>query len=164
MAIGTNLKKQQMEYIGVGALVVLALFMGLSKFKKKEVDDEVFSRKEFNKRWKEIEILEKNIPRAEKEIKYNVDVDRPPFKSPFEEEKELKLAGEGATLPTMIFQGMVWNSARPQAIINNKIYDINDIIEITSVEEKSAGIKIKDIRKDGIYLRYKGRDFIVRPK
>jgi len=155
-------KKQQMEYIVVGLLVVVAVFIGLAKFKKKGKDDEVFSRKEFNERWEEVEILEENLPEEEKGISYTADAERIPFKSPFEG-KEVELAGEEIILPEMTFQGMVWNSARPQAIIDNKVYDKLDTIEIAA-GEAMIKVKINDITKDGIYLEYKRKKFLVRPK
>ena len=155
-------KKQQMEYITVGVLVIVALFIGLNKFKKKGKDDEVFSRKEFDKKWKEVEILEKKIPEEEKGIVYTADAERLPFKSPFEA-KQMEVAGETVTLPAMTFQGMVWKSRRPQAIINNKVYDVEDTIEI-GTGENIAKVKVKGITKDGIYLEYRKREFIVRPK
>lgn len=155
-------KRQQMEYIAVGALVLVALFIGISKFKKKDTDDEVFSRKEFEEKWVEVEIIEAKVPKKEKGTQYATDTDRIPLKSPFEEEDALD-AGEDVTLPTITFQGMVWSSVRPQAIIDNVVYDKGETIEVGTGEEKSK-ILIEDIARDGIYLRYKGRQFIVRPK
>ncbi len=158
-----NLKKQRMEYIAIGTLVLVAVFIGISKFQKKEKDDEVFSRTEFNKKWKEVEILELKVPKEEKGVDYIASVERIPLKSPFEEEGKVEAAGEVVTLPTMVFQGMVWNSLRPQAIIDNKVYDVDD--DILVGEGETAGkIKIKDITREGIFLKYKGREFIVRPK
>ena len=155
-------KKQQMEYIAVGLVVVVAVFIGLSRFKKKEKDDEVFSKKEFNEKWKEVEILEKKVPEEEKGISYTADAERIPFKSPFEEER-VDVADENITLPAMTFQGMVWNSMRPQVIVDNKVYDIHDSIEI-GIGDTRVKVKIKDITKDGIYLEYKRKKFLVRPK
>jgi hypothetical protein len=70
---------------------------------------------------------------------------------------------EIVVLPDMKFQGMVWKSQRPQAIINNKVYDIKDIIKLDEAGVLGE-IKVNDIDKDGIHLMYKGREFIVRPK
>lgn len=157
----TDMKKQHMEYIVVGILVLAALFIGINRFKKKDKDDEVFSRREFSEKWKEVEILEKEVPQEEKGIVYDTYSERIPFKSPFEE--ELVAAGEQVELPTMTFQGMVWSSLRPQAIIDNKVYDIGDAIVVGSGDTKEE-IKIKDIDRKGIHLIYKGREFLVRPK
>lgn len=159
-----NLKKQQLEYIGIGVLVIAAVFIGLTKFQKKEAKDEVFSREGYLKDWKEVEILEVSLPKEEKGIDYNVDVERPPFKSPFEEmEKAKEAASEVVVLPTMAFQGMIWKSVRPQAIIDNKVYDVGDSIYIGDGEAREE-IKIKAITEEGIFLKYKSKEFIARPK
>ena len=156
-----TLKKQHtIEYAAIGALVVAAIIIGIARFKKGDIDDEVFSRKEFNNKWKEVEILEANIPNKENKISYAIEDDNMPFKSPFDEVAvEDKAPEENILLPDMQFQGMIWRSSRPQAVINNKVYDIKDVI--TAAEEK---IEVKDIDKDGIHLMYKGKEFIVRPK
>ena len=158
---GSALKKQHtIEYIAIGALVVAAIIISIARFKKGDIDDEVFSRKEFNNKWKEVEILEANVPDKENKISYTIKDDNMPFKSPFDEiAVEDKAQEENILLPEMQFQGMIWRSSRPQAIINNKVYDIKDVITVT--EEK---IEVKDIDKDGIHLIYKGKEFIVRPK
>lgn len=158
-----KLKKQQMEYIGIGLLIVVSLFIGITRFKKKDVDDEVFSRTEFKNRWKEVDLLEGSVPKEEAGIEYTVSVERPPFKSPFEEKEKAEVVEEAVELPAMTFQGMVWNSLRPQVIINNRVYEVNDIVEIGRGDAKNE-IKIKDIKKEGVYLRYRGREFIVKPR
>jgi len=157
-------KQHTIEYIAIGALVAVALIIGITRFKKSSADDEVFSREEFNKKWKEVEILEAKAPEAEKKIVYKLEGDLFPFKSPFDEIAENKdIAVENITLPDMQFQGMVWKGPRPQAIINNKIYDIKDVIDMG---DAAAGeeIIVKDINQDGIHLVYKKKEFIVRPK
>ena len=157
-----NLKKQQMEYIGIGLLVLVAFFIGVVRFKKKGNDDEVFSRKEFNKEWAEVEILEKKVPKEDKKIAYATYSDRIPFKGPFEEELTAGVPGIDVMLPSMTFQGMIWSSKRPQVIIDNNVYDIGDVIVIGS-GEAAEEIRIKDIDKQGIHLRYKGVEFLKRP-
>lgn len=159
MAELTHKKQHTIEYIAISALVMSALVIGIVRFKKSGVDDEVFSRKEFNKKWKEVEILEANIPNKENKIVYTIEDKNTPFKSPFEETAENKESTEITPLPDMQFQGMIWKSSRPQAIINNKVYDIKDVINVTD-----GKIEIKDIDKDGIHLIYKSNEFIVRPK
>lgn len=153
-------KQHTIEYIAIGALVVAAIIIGIARFKKGDIDDEVFSRKEFNNKWKEVEILEANVPNKENKISYTIEDDDMPFKSPFDEiAVENKVQEESILLPEMQFQGMVWRSSMPQAVINNKVYDIKDVITVTEGE-----IKVKDIDKDGIHLIYKNKEFIVRPK
>jgi len=157
-----KLKKQQIEYIGVGALVLVALLIGLTRFKKGDRNDEVFSRKEFNEKWAEVEVLEAKVPEEESGVAYLAGTERVPFKSPLEEEA-VSVEDESVTLPAMKFQGMVWSSIRPQAIIDDKLYDVDDVIEVGLGETKTQ-VKIKDITRTGIRLRFKGKDFIVRPK
>lgn len=158
----TEAKKPHMEYIVVGILVLAAFFIGISRFKKKDKDDEVFSRKEFTKKWEEVEILEKEVPENEKGVTYDTYSERAPFKSPFEEE-EAAVAGEQVTLPVMSFQGMIWSSTRPQAIIDNKVYDIGDVV-VAGTGDVKEEVKIKDISRGGISLKYKGKEFLVKPK
>jgi hypothetical protein len=160
MAESTPKKQYTVEYIAISALVAVALIIGILRFKKSGSDDEVFSRKEFNSKWKEVEILEVSIPKKENKIDYAIEDGKAPFKSPFDETMESKESNEVILLPDMQFQGMVWKSSRPQAIINNKVYDVKDVINIAEGET----IEIKDINKDGIHLMYKNREFIVRPK
>ncbi|MDO8602950.1 MAG: hypothetical protein Q7O04_03760 [Candidatus Omnitrophota bacterium] len=162
MAETTPKKQHIIEYVAIGALVLVALIIGMSRFKKGDVDDEVFSRKEFTKKWKEVEIFEAKLPKNEKTVTFTPEGEMLPFKSPFDNVEESRQAeGENVVLPEMKYQGMIWKSSRPQAIINNKVYDIKDII---NVDKDGEGIEVKDINKDGIHLIYKGKEFIVRPK
>jgi len=164
MAEQTPKKQHTMEYVAIGALVAAALIIGVIRFKKSDTNDEVFSRKEFNEKWKEVEILEARVPKNEKEVAYTVEGDVFPFKSPFDDEAaEKPEEEENVTLPAMQFQGMLWKGPRPQAIINNKIYDIKDAINTGNGTEEENVI-VKDITSDGIHLMYKHKEFIVRPK
>jgi len=158
-------KQHATEYIAISVLVVVALVIGIVKFKKGDTDDEVFSRKEFNKKWQEVEMLEATAPRSENEVVYTVENEKFPFKSPFDEVEKYKEepVDENVTLPQLLFQGMVWKSSRPQVIINNKVYDIKDVIKV-STDAGEGNIVVKDITKEGVCLIYKKKEFIVRPK
>ena len=68
MAESAPKKQHTVEYIAIAALVLIAVIMGIVRFKKGDTDDEVFSRKEFNKQWAEVEILEAGVPKKEKEV------------------------------------------------------------------------------------------------
>ena len=166
MAESAPKKQHTVEYVAIAALVLIAVIMGIVRFKKGDTDDEVFSRKEFNKQWAEVEILEADVPKKEIEVAYNGNPDTIPFKSPFDEVEKEETPQEQVTLPaTLTFQGMIWKSHRPQAIINNKVYDVNDIVNIdTGVTGVGDEIKVKDVTSDGIHLIYKRKEFIVRPK
>ena len=163
MAEGAPKKQHTVEYIAMGALVVVALIIGMKRFQKGNTNDEVFSRKEFNKKWEEVVILEAGIHKKEKEIAYTAGDDSLPFKSPIDEVGQNEKPEENATLPEMKYQGMIWKSSRPQAIINNKVYDIKDVIK-ADTETGEEDILVKDIAKDGIHLIYKNKEFIVSPK
>lgn len=160
-----NMPKKQhlIEYIAITGLVLVALVIGISRFKKGDADDEVFSRKEFTQRWKEVEILELEASKQEKEVSYTLAGESIPFKGPFDEMEKAEIDEGKVVLPTMKFQGMIWKSYRPQAIINNKVYDVNDIIEF-GTDGAGIEVKITEINEDGIHLKYKGKEFIVRPK
>ncbi len=57
-------------------------------------------------------------------------------------------------LPNITINGIIWNSERPQAIINGKIVDVGDTI---------AEIYITAIRKTGIDGRFDGRSVTLQP-
>jgi len=95
-----------------------------------------------------------------KKVRYTGQGLRDPFRSPFEMEfvieieEPVKPAVE-ADLSHLKVQGMVWGSKLPQAIINNTLVRVGEIIE---------GAEILDIRKEGIYVLYEGRQYIIRPR
>jgi hypothetical protein len=160
MAELASKKQHTIEYIAIGALVAAAVIVGIVRFNKNDTDDEVFSRKKFNNKWKEVEMLEANVPSKENKIAYTVKDEEFPFKSPFDETMEEEVSGgDNILLPAMQIQGMIWKSSRPQAIINNKVYDVKDVISVTGGE-----VEVKSVDKDGIHLIYKGKEFIVGPK
>jgi len=159
----TNPKKQHMiEYLAIAGLVIVAIIIGMARFKKGGTNDEVLSREEFNKKWKDLDALEQNVPQKEKGVTYDTDDNAVPFKGPFDETEEKNITDEKIELPAMTFQGMLWKSARPQAIINDKIYDVGDVIE--GAGDAEFGVRVKGVTKEGIHLIYKGKEFIARPK
>jgi hypothetical protein len=160
MAELASKKQHTIEYAAIGALVALALIIGIVRFRKGDTDDEVFSRKKFNDKWKEVEMLEANVPNKENKVAYAIEDEEIPFKSPFDEIMEEEISGgDNILLPAMQIQGMIWKSSRPQVIINNKLYDVKDIIDVDGEE-----IEVKDINKDGVHLMYKHKEFIAGQK
>lgn len=159
MADAVPKKQRTLEYIGLAVFVMVALVLGITRFKKGDIDDEVFSRKEFDKKWEDVKILEAKVPKIEKDIVYNITDDKIPFKGPIDDESTKQALEEDIVLPALTFQGMIWKSFRPQAIINGKIYDVND-----TIGEGEESILVKAILQDGIHLIYKGKEFIGRPK
>ena len=57
-------------------------------------------------------------------------------------------------LPNVIVSGIIWNSDRPQAIINGKIVDIGDTIQ---------EIQITNIRKSAVDGVFDGRTVTLKP-
>ena len=57
-------------------------------------------------------------------------------------------------LPHIMINGIIWNSDRPQAIINGRIVDIGDTI---------SEIRIIGIRKTGIDGLFDGRNVTLQP-
>ena len=57
-------------------------------------------------------------------------------------------------LPQLIISGIIWNTNRPQAIINNQVVDIGDEVFST---------KIVSIQKSGIELLFDGRLVKLQP-
>ncbi len=49
-------------------------------------------------------------------------------------------------------KGLIWNSDRPQALINDKVISIGDEVN---------GAKLLSVNRDGIKLQYKGVEFFV---
>lgn len=67
-------------------------------------------------------------------------------------------AGKSApqvTAPKFTVQGMVWDSDKPQAIIDNKIYNLGDEIN---------GAKIIEINKEGVKVIYQSNIFVITPE
>ncbi|MDP3142494.1 MAG: hypothetical protein Q8N14_00895 [Candidatus Omnitrophota bacterium] len=56
--------------------------------------------------------------------------------------------------PELIIQGLVWGKIMPQAIVNNKVVTIGDIINEA---------KIVDINKNGVSILFKDKIFFVKP-
>jgi hypothetical protein len=94
-------------------------------------------------------------------VEFNEADSKDPFASPLPQ-KDVTLykqvadsGGQGATLPIFSVQGLVWGTDKPQAIIDNKIFNIGDEIK---------GAKIIAIDKDGVKILYQERTFLVNPE
>lgn len=59
------------------------------------------------------------------------------------------------TLPDFSVQGLIWGTGKPQAIINNKVYNIGEQVE---------GAKIIEISRDGVKVSYQDKIFLVAPE
>ena len=59
-----------------------------------------------------------------------------------------------APLPELVVTGLVWNSDRPQAIINGTVVSEGDVM---------SNIKIESIKKTGIEIIYLGKKILIKP-
>lgn len=55
--------------------------------------------------------------------------------------------------PSLAIQGLIWNTDRPQAIVNESVVGIGDMLE---------GAKIVGIQKTGISIVYEGKPFWIK--
>ncbi len=91
---------------------------------------------------------------------YNADNYQDPFTPQIKKEEEKKLEAQSLDsreIPISEFnvQGMIWNSDRPQAIIEGQILGIGDEIK---------GAKIVEISKEGVKLLIEGKIIMAKPK
>lgn len=98
---------------------------------------------------------------AQAAVSYTSGRLRDPFKSPFEMQA-IPIVEERPVIPSVGYglshlnvQGMVWSSKMPQAIINNQVVRVGEIVD---------GAEILEIRQEGIYVLYEGKQYIIRPK
>ncbi|HPN87966.1 MAG TPA: hypothetical protein PLH56_01355 [Candidatus Omnitrophota bacterium] len=75
-----------------------------------------------------------------------------------ENERKRKLEEEQKP-PQVTITGIVWNTEKPQAIINGVVLNIGDTIFDSQNEE----IKINKIYKTGIDVSYKGKTWTIKP-
>ncbi len=93
--------------------------------------------------------FEPQIPAKESEI-----IAPPPPVQP-ETTKTPEVSSESELpLPALTITGVVWNSKRPQAIINENVVDVGDEIE---------GVKIIGIKKTAIDVMFQGREITIEP-
>jgi hypothetical protein len=89
-------------------------------------------------------------------IEYTAQDKRDPFQVQVflddESEKPVSINDPIVTPPMLTVQGLIWGTGLPQAIINNKVLKVGDIIE---------GCKIVSIEKEGISIFYQGRPFNI---
>jgi|GEM_PF-3892246 len=78
----------------------------------------------------------------------------PPIKTEVPDEPPRPVESMGAPPPALSISGLVWNSDRPQAIVNKTIVNINDQIE---------GWTITNISKEGITIRSETREVMIKP-
>lgn len=88
------------------------------------------------------------------EAVYGGEGQRNPFAAPSQGPAPVDAKEEIANL-TFSLEGLIWESDRPQAIINGKIVEPGADVQ---------GAEVLDIDKKGVKMRYKGQVFILRPR
>ena len=67
---------------------------------------------------------------------------------------ETSSSEETVTIPTMVMAGLVWNSDRPQAIINGHVVNVGDRVDAWT---------IVNISKQGVEISLEGRSYLLSP-
>jgi len=83
---------------------------------------------------------------------YRADDLRDPFigyEEKQEEPAQASSAPKEKPLPTLKIQGIIWGGRIPQAIINNKVVKMGDVIE---------GVKVVNINKDGVIVLFEDKE------
>jgi hypothetical protein len=83
-------------------------------------------------------------------VQYTGFQHRDPFTDP---ERQSDNDREGFSVRSLNLEGFVWNSGKPQAIINGKV-----------VKEggKIGDAEVLQIGKDGVKMRYRGQEFLLK--
>ncbi|OGX45182.1 MAG: hypothetical protein A3G38_04740 [Omnitrophica WOR_2 bacterium RIFCSPLOWO2_12_FULL_51_8] len=107
---------------------------------------------------REIEEREKTPPAEivieRPRVKFDEEAYRDPFKEPVIKIQDAAAPQETQKkqipLPALTLQGLIWGGIFPQAIINNKVLKIGDIIERA---------RVTNISKDGVVVFFEGEQF-----
>lgn len=96
----------------------------------------------------------KSQPVLRPPIEYTAEKLRDPFQGVKieKEEKASEITTPTALPPSLTIQGLVWGGSFPQAIINNKVFKVGDMIE---------GCRIIDINKGGVTIFFGGRQYNI---
>ena len=62
--------------------------------------------------------------------------------------------------PVLKISGLVWNTKRPQAIVNGRVVDVGDKF---TVGDQAQDVKIISIAKEGIEVEFMGKNFNMTP-
>ena len=86
-------------------------------------------------------------------VEYKARGLRDPFKPPQTkkeaEAQQTKPPEEAKPLPALVVQGLIWGGIFPQAIINNKVVRVGDLIE---------GVEITGINQEGVTILFDGKE------
>jgi hypothetical protein len=69
-------------------------------------------------------------------------------------------------VPQLYISGMIWDSERPQAIVNGNIVEIGDrLFQVpTNNKETIPELKFVDISKEGLAVAYEDKIVIIKPE
>ncbi len=126
--------------------IVIEKFITKNPFKP-QLPEKEESKKVIPKEFKPVKIEE---PKGNLWDKFK-NIQPPNFSKTTEPKQEVEIA---VIPPQLIITGLIWNTDRPQAIVNGQIVDIGDTIEAT---------KIVAIRKNAIDISFKGKTLTIRP-
>ena len=138
-----KLKEERHESHGISQGVKILAFIGLAVVFFSIFYKHNFSLKgvksEFKQVWNKVK------------IKYSKSI---PIKVEEKKEPEKKTEEPETFNPpvSLTVQGLVWGGAVPQAIINNKVVNMGDVIE---------GAEVIEISKNGVILLYKNRRYTL---
>lgn len=62
---------------------------------------------------------------------------------------------ENIAPPSFNIQGLIWNTSLPQAIVDNQVVKVGDMIN---------GAEVLDITKEGVTVKYQNNEFILKPQ
>jgi hypothetical protein len=92
-------------------------------------------------------------------VEYRADTLRNPFEQPLvftESEEDVSFQDKDEKIaPDLVVQGLIWGSSLPQAIINNKVVKVGDVIQ---------GADIIDISKEGVLVLFAGTEYKLSTK
>ncbi len=107
---------------------------------------------------KEAKVLEKLKPELEK-VEYKAG----DFLDPLKDRLSIFIASIATKLkkkktiaikpPQFNITGLIWNSDRPQAIVDSNVLSVGDEIK---------GAKLLSVNKDGIRIQYEGAEFFIK--
>lgn len=95
---------------------------------------------------KEFEVIERP------NVEYRARGLRNPFEQPItdSEPSDGSLRPQRESLPSLTVQGVIWGGSFPQAIVNNKVIKVGDVLE---------GVDIVAIDKEGVTVSYAGVEY-----
>ena len=69
-------------------------------------------------------------------------------------------------LPNLYISGLIWDSERPQAIVNGNIIEVGDRMFKVPTDNKESipEIKFIDISKEGLAVAYEDKIVIIKPE